>query len=257
MVLRLPHPDPGVPPTTGPLRYIWWLVRSQPWRILRGSVVGTAWMLGLAVRPYLVSRAIDDGLRANDTAALLQWAAAIVVAGMILAYLGIIRHRTMTFVREDATGRSAGVLLRHLARLGAALPRRMAVGEVATVTAADITNTSHILTTTGPGVGAVASFATVAYLLWTVAPALALFVLVGVPLIAVVVTPLLRRLERAESAYRHEQGQLTTRASDIVVGLRVLAGVGGRGLFNERYGAVSKGLLRKGYRVGAVNSWVE
>ena len=257
MALRLPHPDPGVPPTTGPLRYMWWLVRSQPWRILRASLIGTAWMVGLAVRPYLVARAIDDGLRADDTAALLRWAAAIVVAGMILSYLGIIRHRTMTFVREDATGRSAGVLLRHLARLGAALPRRMAVGEVATVTAADITNTSHILTTTGPGVGAIASFGTVAYLLWTVAPALALFVLVGVPLIAVLVTPLLRRLERAESAYRHEQGELTTRASDIVVGLRVLAGVGGRGLFNERYGAVSKGLLRKGYRVGAVNSWVE
>ena len=37
-----PHPDPGVPPTSGPLRYIWWLLQRQPWRILRGSVVGTA-----------------------------------------------------------------------------------------------------------------------------------------------------------------------------------------------------------------------
>jgi ABC-type multidrug transport system fused ATPase/permease subunit len=257
MALRLPHPDPGAPPTSGPLRYIWWLVERQPWRILRGSVVGTSWMAGLAVRPYLVSRAIDDGLRGNDMAALLRWSAAIVVAGMVLAYLGILRHRTMTFVREDATARSAGVLLRHLARLGAALPRRMAVGEVATVTAADITNTSHILTTSGPGVGAVAAFAVVAGLLWTVSPVLALLVLVGVPLSGMIVGPLLRRLERAESAYRHEQGQLTTRASDVVAGLRVLAGVGGRSLFNERYAGLSQTLLRKGYSVGAVSSWVE
>jgi ABC-type multidrug transport system fused ATPase/permease subunit len=257
MALRLPHADPGVPPTTGPVRYILWLARCQSWRILRGSVVGTAWMVGLAVRPYLVSRAIDDGLRANDMAVLIEWAATIVVAGMVLAYLGIMRHRTMTFVREDATGRSAGVLLRHLARLGATLPRRMAVGEVATVTAADITTTSHILTVTGPGVGSVAAFAVVAVLLWTVSPLLALFVLIGVPLVGVLTTPLLRRLDRVESAYRHEQGQLTTRASDIVAGLRVLAGVGGRGLFGERYTNLSRGLLGKGYRVGAVTSWFE
>src|SRR6185312_5392390 len=100
MALRLPHPDPGVPPTSGPFRYIWWLARCQPWRILRGGVIGTAWMVGLVLRPYLVSRAIDDGLRADDMGALVEWSAAIVVAGMISAYLGIMRHRTMTFIRE-------------------------------------------------------------------------------------------------------------------------------------------------------------
>ena len=257
MAVRLPHPDPGVPPTTGPLRYIWWLARCQPWRIVRASVVGTLWMVGLALRPYLVARAIDDGLRAGNRAALFEWAASIVVAGMILAYLGIMRHRTMTFIREDATARSAGVLLRHLTRLGATLPRRMAVGEVATVTASDITNTSHMLTVSGPGVGSIAAFGVVAFLLWTVSPVLAAFVLVGVPLVGMLTAPLLRRLERAESAYRHEQGELTTRASDIVAGLRVLAGVGGRALFVERYAVLSQGLLRRGYRVGAVSSWVE
>src|SRR3712207_6761547 len=190
MALRLPHADPGVPPTTGPLRYIWWLARRQPWRILRASIIGTLWMVGLAVRPYLVARAIDDGLRAGNRAALFEWSATIVVAGMILAYLGIMRHRTMTFIREDATGRSAGVLLRHLTRLGATLPRRMAVGEVATVTASDITNISHILTVSGPGVGSIAAFAVVAYLLWTVSPVLAAFVLIGVPLVGVLTAPL-------------------------------------------------------------------
>jgi ABC-type multidrug transport system fused ATPase/permease subunit len=239
------------------LRYIWWLARCQPWRIVRAGIVGTLWMVGLALRPYLVARAIDDGLRAGDRTALLEWAAAIVVAGMVLAYLGIMRHRTMTFIREDATARSAGVLLRQLTRLGATLPRRMAVGEVATVTASDITNTSHMLTVTGPGVGSVAAFGAVAVLLWSVSPVLAAFVLVGVPLVGVLTAPLLRRLERAESAYRHEQGELTSRAGDIVAGLRVLAGVGGRALFAQRYAALSQGLLHRGYRVGAVSSWVE
>ncbi|MFD2762569.1 ABC transporter ATP-binding protein [Micromonospora eburnea] len=237
--------------------YIWWLVRCQPWRVLRGSLIGTAWMLGLSVRPYLVARAIDDGLRARDHRALLWWAIAVVVAGVGLAYLGIMRHRTMTFVREDASARSAAVLLRQLSRIGAVLPRRLAAGEVATVGGTDITHTSAVLTMTGPGVGAVLAYAFVAVVLWSVSPFLALFVLLGVPAVALVVGPLLRRLERVESVYRHQQGVLTTRAGDIVAGLRVLAGVGGRGLFARRYAARSQHLLAEGYRVGAVNSWVQ
>jgi len=85
MAPRIPHPEPGVPDTRGPVRYIWWLVRCQPWRVLRGSAVGTAWMVALSVRPYLVARAIDDGLRRDDRAALLWWVAAIVAAGVGLA----------------------------------------------------------------------------------------------------------------------------------------------------------------------------
>jgi ABC-type multidrug transport system fused ATPase/permease subunit len=225
--------------------------------VLRGAVVGTAWMVGLSVRPYLIARAIDDGLRAHDNTALLLWVAAIVVAGMALSWLGIMRHRTMTFVREDATARSAEVLLRHLSRIGAVLPRKLAAGEVATVGGSDISRVSQVLTMTGPGVGAVIAYAVVAVVLWSVSPMLALVVLLGVPAIAVVVGPLLRRLERAESAYRHEQGILTTRAGDIVAGLRILAGVGGRGLFGRRYAARSQDLLTKGYRVGSVGSWID
>src|SRR6266511_844726 len=243
---KIPHREPGVPDTRGPVWYIWWLVRRQPWRVLRGSLVGTAWMVGLSVRPYLVARAIDGGLRRHDNRALLWWVAAIVVAGIGLAYLGIMRHRTMTFVREDASARSAEVLLRQLSRIGAVLPRKLAAGEVATVGGADIVHTSQVLTMTGPGVGAVIAYAVVAVVLWWVSPMLALCVLLGVPAVVVIIGPLLRRLERAESAYRHQQGQLTTRAGDIVAGLRVLAGVGGRGLFARRYAARSQDLLIEG-----------
>ena len=81
--------------------------------------------------------------------------------------------------------------------------------------------------------------------------------LLGVPVIGLVVGPLLRRLERAESVYRQQQGALTARAGDIVAGLRVLAGVGGRDLFARRYAARSQELRAEGYRVGAVNSWID
>ncbi|MDG4826272.1 ABC transporter ATP-binding protein [Asanoa sp. WMMD1127] len=225
--------------------------------MLRGAVVGTAWMVGLAVRPYLISRAVDDGLRHGDRRALVLWVAAILVCGLALAWLGIMRHRTMTMVREDATARSAEVLLRHLSRTGASLPRRLAAGEVATVGGRDISYVSQVLTFTGPGVGAVIAYAAVAVVLWDAAPPLALTVLLGVPCVVAVISPLLRRLEAVETDYRHKQGALTARSGDIVAGLRVLAGVGGRGLFARRYERRSRELMAEGYRVATVNSWIE
>ncbi|WP_406071336.1 ABC transporter ATP-binding protein [Micromonospora sp. NBC_01638] len=239
------------------MRYLWWLVRCQPWRVLRGSLLGTAWMVGLSARPYLIARAVDDGLRAHDTRALALWVAAIIVAGVALSYLGIMRHRTMTFLREDAKARSAEVLLRHLSRIGAVLPRRVATGEVSTIGGSDIDWSAQVLTLTGPGVGAVVAYGVIAVVLWSISPMLALCVLVGVPVVGLVVGPLLRRLERAESVYRKQQGALTARSGDIVAGLRVLAGVGGRDLFARRYAARSQDLRAEGYRVGAVNSWID
>ncbi|MFE9914872.1 ABC transporter ATP-binding protein [Micromonospora sp. NPDC005553] len=239
------------------MRYLWWLVRCQPWRVLRGSLIGTAWMIGLSARPYLIARAVDDGLRERDTQALALWVAAIVVAGVALSYLGIMRHRTMTFLREDAKARSAEVLLRHLSRIGAVLPRRVGAGEVSTIGGSDIDWTAQVLTLTGPGVGAVIAYGVIAVVLWSVSPMLAVCVLVGVPVVGLIVGPLLRRLEQVESVYRRQQGALTARSGDIVAGLRVLAGVGGRDLFARRYAARSQELRAEGYRVGAVNSWID
>ncbi|MFF0173915.1 ABC transporter transmembrane domain-containing protein [Micromonospora profundi] len=239
------------------MRYLWWLVRRQPGRVLRGSLLGTAWMVALSLRPYLIARAVDDGLRARDIRALALWVMAIVVAGVGLSYLGIMRHRTMTFIREDAKARSAAVVSRQVSRIGAALPRRVAAGEVATIGGSDIDWSAQVLTLTGPGVGAVVGYAVIAVLLWSISPLLALCVLVGVPVVGLVVGPLLRRLERAESVYRKQQGALTARSGDIVAGLRVLAGVGGRDLFARRYAARSQNLRAEGYRVGAVNSWID
>ena len=194
----------------------------------------------------------------DDTAALLRWVAAIVVAGVVLAYLGIMRHRTMTFVREDATARSAGVLLRHLARIGAVLPRRLAAGEVATVGGSDIGHTSQVLTMTGPGVGAVVAYAVVAVVLWSVAPLLAVFVLLGVPAIVVA-----HRAAAAPAGAGRVRLPARSRASSPPGPGTSWPGCGcspasaGAGCSPAGTPPGRRGCCAEGYRVGAVNSWIE
>ncbi len=254
---RVPYEDPGAPDTRGPWHYLWWLVRRQRGRVLRGSLWGSLWMVGLMLPPYLIAQAIDRGLRAGDLGSLLGWALAILAVGALNAFLGIMRHRTMTMIRVDGAYRTVQVLVRRMAELGAALPKRVSAGEATNVGSADIGRVAQTLTITGPGVGAVVAYAVVAVLLFGISPALAVVVLVGVPALLVFVGPLLGRLDRAETSYREQQGAVTALASDIVGGLRVLCGIGGKGVFADRYRTRSRELRDTGFRVGAITSWVQ
>ncbi|MEU5974488.1 ABC transporter ATP-binding protein [Streptomyces sp. NPDC047315] len=257
MQLQSQSTDPGTPDRRGPGRYLIWLATSQKRRVAAGAVLGSAWMVGLTLMPYLLSRAVDDGLKDGDRSDVVAWAGVLVAVGVANALVGALRHRTMTKVRMDAAFRTVRVVVRHSARLGAALQRRVSAGEVVTIGFADAAAMANALTFTGPGVGAALAFVIVAVLLFAVDPLLAAVVLLGAPLIALLVGPLLGRLQGAETAYRHHQGKLAARFGDIVGGLHVLHGIGGKQTYAERYRRESQALRREGHRVGAVTSWIE
>lgn len=189
--------------------------------------------------------------------ALAWWTSAVFVAGVLNAVFGLLRHRTMTLVRLDASLRASQVLVRHAVRLGATLQRQVSAGEAVSVGIYDMVMISQSLTVTGPGIGAAIAYAMVTIILLTISPLLAAVVLVGVPVLAVLVGPLLNKLQAVQGQYRRHQGELTARAGDIVSGLRVLCGIGGKRLFADRYRTASRALQKEGYRVGAVTSWID
>ncbi|WP_433858322.1 ABC transporter transmembrane domain-containing protein [Streptomyces kronopolitis] len=238
-------------------RYLRWLVTSQRGRVAAGATYGSLWMVGLMLPPYVLSRAIDDGLAAGRTPVLLGWVAVLLAVGVGNAWLAVLRHRTMTRIRMDAIFRTVRAVLAQSLRLGAALTRGTTAGEVVTIGIGDVAVISQTLTMTGPGVGAVLAYAVVAVLLLAVSPLLALVVLLGVPLLAVVVGPLLGRLQGAETRYRERQSGLAAQLTDLVGGLRVLSGLGGKEAFAARYRQASRELRAEGYRVGVVTSWVQ
>ncbi|MGY4275900.1 ABC transporter ATP-binding protein [Streptomyces sp. M18.1] len=251
------YADPGTPDRRGGWRYLAWLVRRQWPRCLAGAVLASVWMVLLAATPYLMARAIDHGLTTGDLGALAGWTGALVAAGAFNAWLGIMRHRTMTRVRMDANFRTVKVVVGHAARLGAALRRQVGAGEVVTIGVGDVQTISTSLTAVGPGVGAVVAYACVGGLLLSVSTRLALVVLLGVPLLGVVLGPLMGRLQGREAEYRERQSVLTARIGDLAGGLRVLNGLGGKSLVAEAFRRDSGRLREQGYRVGAVTSWIQ
>jgi ABC-type multidrug transport system fused ATPase/permease subunit len=250
------YTPPGDDALRGPGRFLWWLVICQRGRVLLGALLGTVWMLGLVLPPYVLSLAIDDGLQPRRFSSLAGWVLVLLAMGVLNAYVAIMRHRTMTKVRMDGAFRTLNAVVDQSVRLGGTLAREVSAGEVATIGIGDVWAISASLTMVGPGVGAVVAYIVVAALLVGISPVLTLIVVLGAPVVAVLVGPLLGRLRRVGSVYRGRQGELTSALVDIVQGLRVLNGVGGKDLFAARYRQKSGELRDEGYRVGSVASWI-
>ncbi|MET7446410.1 ABC transporter ATP-binding protein/permease [Streptomyces sp. NBC_01696] len=247
---------PTRPHTRGPWSYLAWLVSRQRGRVTLGAVLGSAWMMGLALPPYVLSRAIDS-LAESQQNVVLGWTAVLLLVGGVLAGLSIWRHRTMTRVRMDAALRTVSEVNAHGIRLGDTMARRALTGEVVAIGGGDAWTIGRSLTATGPGVGAVLAYVVIAVLLLRISVPLAVVVLAGVPVLAMVVGPATRRLRTVGTPYREQQSRVTSRIVDIVAGLGVLNGLGGKALYAERFRAESQRLLQHGYRVGRVTSVIQ
>ncbi|RCG31404.1 ABC transporter ATP-binding protein [Sphaerisporangium album] len=252
----LPHADPGVPDARGPIRYLWWTARGQATPLLIGIGYAVLWWLAQALVPFALGRAIDS-LMAGDSQALVRWSAIMLGLGVTTAFGGVMRHRMAVYNWLSAAYRTVQVTARQATRLGATLPKRLSTGEVISVGNSDISHIGNSMDILLRGTGALVAIVAVTVILLTTSPQLGLIVLIGVPLMALAVVPLLRPLHRRQHAQRDLQGDLATRASDIVAGLRVLRGIGGEQVFADRYREESQRVRGAGVRVASVDATLE
>ncbi|MFA1545069.1 ABC transporter transmembrane domain-containing protein [Actinomadura chokoriensis] len=230
-------------------RYLVWLLRVQ-WRsVTAGALLGVVWMLSQALMPAAIGRAIGDGLAARDERALLAWSGVLLGLGAAQAVTGALRHRFAVFNWLSAAYRTAQIVTRQATRLGGTLPKRLSAGEVVSIGLSDVSHIGDALDILSRGSGAVVAIVVVAGILLSTSPPLGLIVLVGVPLILAIAAPLLRPYRDRELAHRELVGELSTHATDLVAGLRVLRGIGGEALFSGRYRAESQRVRAAGTAV--------
>jgi ABC-type multidrug transport system fused ATPase/permease subunit len=248
---------PGAPDHRSATRFLLWTARCQRSTIAVGMVWGTLWMVSQALMPAALGRAIDAGVTGRDLTALLLWSAVLLGLGGVQAVMGVLRHRVAVYNWLSAAYRTVRLVSGQATRLGGTLPKRLSTGEVIAVGVADISHLGGALEITARGAGAVVAIVMVGAVAFSVAASLGLLVLVGVPLMALVVGILLRPLHRRQRRLRDRQGELMTRAGDIVAGLRVLRGIGGEELFAGRYRGESQRVRRAGVEVAKVESLLE
>ncbi|MHA6511096.1 ABC transporter transmembrane domain-containing protein [Tessaracoccus sp. Z1128] len=253
---------PAIPPDSrpdvrSPSRFLFWLMRQYGWVVPAMTLAASSWMVPAALTPWLLGRAIDAGVGRSDPSATLGWVALLLAVIVVGVSGGILFH---TFaVRMWLLG-IYGVqrrVSRQSVRLGHVLNRRVPTGEVLSVSSSDSDQFGATIDSFGHVIAAAVSFCLASALMLTTSPTLGLVVLVATPVLLLASTPVLRPLTLAQSAERTESSSLTSLASDIATGLRILRGIGGERTFARNYERQSQKVRALGVRLGTWQAIVE
>ncbi|MDX3521484.1 ABC transporter ATP-binding protein [Streptomyces scabiei] len=235
----LPYADPGVPDARSGPRFLWWLGRNQ----LGGQFKALAWGLlhftSVAALPFCVGLAIQAVVDRSG-ARLALAGVVLVMCGFTIALGDTFLHRSAVTNWITAAARVQQLLARKTARLGSALTRRVAAGEIVAVSTGDVERIGWFVEAVSRFTAAALTVVLVCVGLVVYQPALGIVVAVGVPVLALSVLPLLPRATRRADFQREKAGRATELASDTVAGLRVLRGIGGEDLFLDRYRRASQ-----------------
>jgi ABC-type multidrug transport system fused ATPase/permease subunit len=243
-----PLADIGAPDLSSPLRFLLWIARQQLPTVIGGAVFGILWMGSQAAIPAALGEAVE-AIVTGDKRALVGWSLVILGLGVIQAVAGILRHRRAVLNFITAACRVEMLVARKAAYMGADLAKHVVAGEIANIGANDVERIGDCLDVTARFSGAVVSYIAVAAVLLSSSLELGLVLVVGAPVIAGIVGPLMRPLERRQSIERDKRNETSNLAADTVVGLRVLRGLGGEETFAGRFRRASQVL-----RVASVNT---
>ncbi|GAB2730068.1 ABC transporter ATP-binding protein [Streptomyces bullii] len=235
----LPFTDPGVPDARSGPRFLWWLFRNQ----LGGQLKSLAWGLlhfaAVAALPFCVGLTVQSVVdRSGGRLALTGGLLALCGAAIALGETCL--HRAAVTNWITAAARVQQLLARKAARLGSALTRRVAAGEVVAVSTGDVEKIGWFVEALSRFTAAALTVVLACVSLVVYQPALGVVVAAGLPVVALAVLPLLPPATRRADIQREKAGRATELASDTVAGLRVLRGIGGEELFLDRYRRASQ-----------------
>lgn len=218
--------------------------------MLAGAGVAVLWMMPGTLGPFLIGRAVDQGITQHSPRALVFWAVALLVVIIVGAAFGILGHTWVVRSWLLALYRTTKLVARKTGQLGHVLPQRTPTGEVLSVSSSDSDQFGALTEVFSRAVGSLVAFLIVAGIVLSTSPLLGVLVLIAAPVLLVIALPLLRPLQRRQAIERNRTSKLTSMATDIVAGLRILRGVGGERTFGENYAEQSQSVRRAGVAAG-------
>ncbi|HQR26251.1 MAG TPA: ABC transporter ATP-binding protein, partial [Nocardioides sp.] len=245
------------PDVRSPGAFLRWLLLRQPEVILAATVVGVLWQLPLTVGPWLFGRAVDEGILPGSVSQTLYWAGLLLLVTLVGAAFGIAMHTLV--VRSWLIGIYGTVLLvtRKTVQMGHVLPRRTPTGEVLSVASSDSDEFGALTEILARAGAQLVAYLIVAAIVLHTSLTLGILVLVAAPVLVGVALPLLRPLHRRQALERSRNAELTSLATDIVAGLRILRGIGGERTFGRNYATQSQLARQAGVAAGVWQAVIE
>ncbi len=249
-------PEAYTPPPTGvtPVGFLLWVIRKQRTTVVQGIVCDVVWLMGLALTPWAIGRAIDEGLVAGDSRAFMMWLAVVVWLQLQHSLIQGLRDRAGSINFSRAASRVQQVVVHAATRVTVAGDRSFGAGSVVTVASNDAWWFGYVPINVGTLVSALVSYLTVSVLLLRDSVLLGGLVIVVVPLFAMLQLVVVRALRERQDAARDAKRSMNTVATDSVRGLRVIRGVSGEGWFLDRFRERSERVRETLKRVATTNA---
>jgi ABC-type multidrug transport system fused ATPase/permease subunit len=249
-----PTPDPD---TRSPVAFLRWVLGQQKALIALSSLCYALWFLPMTLGPWIFGRAVDQGIVGGSTTALVGWAVLLLAVVVVGSVFGIVSHTLVVRSWLVSLYGTLEMVTRKVAQMGHVLPRRSPTGEVLSVASSDSDEFGALTEIVARTVGQLVSYLTVAFIVLTMSWQLGLLTLVAAPVLVGAALPLLRPLHRRQQVERSRTSELTSLATDIVAGLRILRGIGGEQTFGANYARQSQSAKEAGVAAGIWQAAVE
>jgi len=238
-------------------RFLGWLMWQQlPALVLSSLIAVVEWLPG-SVGPYIVGKIVDDGIVPHDMATVARLS--LIMFGLVIAGIiaGVLGHTFVVRTWLVAMYGTMKLVTRKVTQVGHVLPQRTPTGEVLSVSAGDSDEFGALTEIVSRFAGALIAYLVIAGLVLSTSVKLGIVVLVTAPLIVLFAMPLLRPLQRREEIERTRTSELTSMATDIVAGLRILRGIGGEETFSHNYAEQSQRTRQSAVSAGIWQSAVD
>ena len=242
----LPHP-----PSLGAGALLRWLLHRAAVPVTLATLAACTSNIIQAIVPTFLGQALDAGIENGLNgrvwgigALLLVLFVVYTIGDTMMSYFGVTAWMRTAFDVDRLVGRQ-------ISATGKDLSRQVSTGEVATIIASDADYLGKFIEHLPALLGAAASFLVVAVLMLRTSVSLGLIVILGMPLVAAIVTLVIRPLQKRQAVQREAHSAVTTVTTDTVAGLRILRGIGGEDVFARRYRDASQELRRRGVEVAS------
>lgn len=189
-------------------------------------LVGLGWTVGKVSVGLLVQRAIDEGIEADDMAALRRWALVIagaaVVVGVFTGFRRYLAFREARWIEADLRER----LFAHFQRLHFAFHDRAQTGQLMSRANTDLQQLQAFVVMIPLTISNAVTVAAVTVILLTINPLLTLLALGTLPFLNLLATRFSRRLHPAVLGIQQEAAELAAVVEESVAGVRVVKGFG-------------------------------
>jgi len=254
---ELPSAEPGTPDTRSPLRYLIWIAAQQKVLLTFNAIFGIGWMVSQALIWAAVGAAIDHGVIDKNLGELFLWVGVVMALGLFQAVCGALRHQLAVTNWMNASYKTVQVIGHHVSQTGTAVTDEIPSGDVVNTVASDAMRIGGAYDVLARFMGAIAAWIVVSIILISSSVELGLIVLIGVPVLASLTTPLMKPLHATQAAQREAAGRLAALGSDTVAGLRILRGVGGEEVFLNNYKRQSNTVRLAGNRIASPQAGLE